>query len=147
MGVFDLLAHGAAGFKAREAPPDHGHIGQEALGAAAEEVRLLDKVRQADIGDHHDEPDDGHAPEEVHEGVGHAAGHLHAPRVQDGEEQDAQAGQDQVAHRQFNAEGGEHGFEVECESEGFTAGYADDGDNVVPAGQEAHRPGEPRQGV
>lgn len=66
----------------------------------------------------------GYSPEEKHEGVGHAAGHLHSADIQHDKDQQAQAGNYQVAHWQFNAKGGEDGPEIEGERKRLTAGYA-----------------------
>ena len=136
--VADFLAHGAARLETGEAPPDHGHGGDEPAAAqVAHEVGRGHEVRQLHVGDHGKEPDGGNAPEEEHEAVLELARQLHAAHVGDDERDQCDDGDDRVIDGKLYAERQEDGLEVVAERQRLAAGDGDERHDEVPSGKKA----------
>ena len=146
LGVPDLLAHGAAGFEARKAPPDQGHHEDELPGFQGAGGQGCLEELQADPGGHGGKPDERGAPEEEHHAVLEFSGDLHAPPVDEDEQENHRPRQDPLVQGEGPPQGLEKGFQVEGKGQGFAAGHRNEGDDEIPSGQHAPKPPEAHGG-
>ena len=87
------------------------------------------------VGDHHQSPDNGNAPEEEHEAVLEAARHFCAVDIRDDEKDNRDGREQHIADREFHAERPEQRFEVERKCQRLTGGDGDERCDEVPACQ------------
>ena len=118
-----LLPHGAAGLEPGETPPDHGRRPDQGRGTEIHVIGEDREIGQADMGHHHQEPDEGHAPEKEHEAVLQPPGYLDAADVGRNEERHHQAGDCHIAQGQFPSQDTACRLQVKTEGQGLAAGH------------------------